>query len=478
MLFSSVTFLFYFLPAVFLLSGLLPSVRWKNRVLLLASLAFYAWGEPTFLPVLIAVILVTYCTGERVARSTRERARHWLFVGVGLNLLCLGGLKYTGLMVKLVNRVCGLAGFAEIPIPEVQLPLGISFYVFQAISYLVDVHRREASPARSPTELALYVAMFPQLVAGPIVRYQQVAARLRSRRVTLARAAYGARLFIIGLAQKTLIADQLAPIANAGFELTRGLEPSFVAAWTGVIAYSLQICFDFSGYSNMAIGLGLALGFRFPRNFRLPYAAESVTDFWRRWHISLSRWFRDYLYIPLGGNRDGAARTYRNLIVVFLLCGLWHGASANFLIWGAHHGAFLVLERSAFGGRILRLNHWLRRAYTLFVVALGWVWFRADGTKDALRMFRSMFGLSDAPEFALNVLNALTPLSLLAFAVGIVACVPYATRMVELFFAQARARVTYATPMLAQDACFVVLLWLSISFIAADAYSPFLYFRF
>jgi len=484
MLFSSVPFLFFFLMPVLLLSVLAPGERWKNAVLLLTSLLFYAWGEPGYVFVLVGVILLTYLVGNQIAAGDSAHRTRWLAFGVGLNLLCLGSLKYMPLIAKVVNRIGGLVGLEEIELPAPALPLGVSFYVFQAISYLVDTYRREDSRTPSLTQLALYISMFPQLVAGPIVRYATVAHRLAHRRTTLARAGFGTRMFILGLAQKTLIADQIAPIADAGFLASQGVDLSALAAWFSVAAYGLQIVFDFGGYSNMAIGLGLILGFRFPRNFHLPYAADSVTNFWRRWHISLSRWFRDYLYIPLGGNRGSARQTYRNLVLVFLMCGLWHGASPNFVIWGAHHGLFLALERGPFGKVLRGLPKPLRHTYTLWVVATGWVWFRADGTRNALRMFESLFGLAAAPEFALTLLQATTPLALCAMAIGVLFSTPQTVmqfRKVPLTHARAAGEslyTSYARTSILRDASLFILLWLCISFIVSQSYSPFLYFRF
>lgn len=336
MLFPSVTFLFYFLPLFFVLYCAAPGITAKNIVLLVASLLFYAWGEPRFVLLLAGQIVLNYCFA--LAIGSADGSRRWIAVAIGVaaNLALLGLFKYADFAVGTLNVLTGGDTFA---LPGLALPLGISFFTFHAISYLVDVYRGGVAANRNLLSVAVYIAMFPQLVAGPIIRYHTIARRLSERRTTLGRAAAGFRIFVIGLAQKVLIADEVARIAETVFD--KVAQPSMGEAWLGLGAYTIQIYFDFAGYSNMAIGLALALGFAFPRNFNLPYAARSVTEFWRRWHISLSRWLRDYLYVPLGGNRGSRAATYRNLCLVFVACGLWHGANWTFVIWGIHHGAFL-----------------------------------------------------------------------------------------------------------------------------------------
>jgi D-alanyl-lipoteichoic acid acyltransferase DltB (MBOAT superfamily) len=322
MLFTSVTFLFFFLPLVVLGNLLGMTIPIRNLFLLAASLLFYFWGEPWFMAVMLVSIGINYIGGLAIAAAAGRRRRIALGVAIAGNLSVLAIFKYADFIVQNINRL--LPSAWDVPLLGIGLPLGISFFTFQGISYLIDVHRGDVPVERNPLYLGLYVAMFPQLVAGPIVRFETMARQLRARRTTLGRASIGARIFVIGLAQKVLIANELAPLADAGFAAPH---PGMAEAWLGLTAYTLQIYFDFAGYSNMAIGLGIVFGFNFPRNFRLPYRSGSVTEFWRRWHISLSTWFRDYLYIPLGGNRRSAMRTYCNLATVFLLCGLWHGGS-------------------------------------------------------------------------------------------------------------------------------------------------------
>ena len=346
MVFSSVTFLFYFLP-IFLAAYLLtPTVTGKNIVTLLFSLVFYAWGEPRFVFILLLSIAFNFCAGLFIDAREGASRRLALAVAVAGNLTLLGIFKYTNFITGNLTTLITPLGMPSIQ-TNIALPLGISFFTFHCLSYIIDVYRRRFKANRNLVDIALYISLFPQLVAGPIVRYKTVARQLDVRRFTLGRASVGARIFIVGLAQKVLVADVVAPLVQVTFDQVH--DRSLIEAWIGLTAYTVQIYFDFAGYSNMAIGLGIVLGFTFPRNFRMPYTSLSITEFWRRWHMSLSSWLRDYLYIPLGGNRGSNAQTYRNLVMVFLLCGLWHGANWTFVLWGAWHGAFLVIERLGLG---------------------------------------------------------------------------------------------------------------------------------
>jgi D-alanyl-lipoteichoic acid acyltransferase DltB (MBOAT superfamily) len=477
MLFSTITFLFYFLPAFLLLYFASPRMAWRNVLLLAASLLFYTWGEARFLPLLLAVIVATYFTGRGVAGNPGRARKAWLTVGVAANLLALAVFKYADFLVDNLNAALAHAGVAPLPLPGLPLPLGISFFVFHAISYLVDVHREQARPAKSLLHLALYVTMFPQLVAGPIIRYRSVDFHIRRRQTTWARSAFGIKLFVLGLAQKVLVADQVAPLADAAFAAAGQGTLSAGGAWLGTLAYTLQIYFDFGGYSNMAIGLGLMLGFGFLRNFRFPYTAASVTEFWRRWHISLSSWFRDYVYIPLGGNRGGALKTGRNLMLVFLLCGFWHGASWNFVVWGLHHGAFLVLERTGFGAWMARRPRALRNAYTLFAVVSGWVWFRADTIPQALAMFSALAGRAASVAPA-PVLIAATPLAVAALVAGVFFAYNGGNRLLRrLPVARPQRELIPVLPTPVKLYLGAVL-FVACSFVASGSFSPFLYFRF
>jgi D-alanyl-lipoteichoic acid acyltransferase DltB (MBOAT superfamily) len=477
MLFSTITFLFYFLPAFLLLYFASARMAWRNVLLLGASLLFYSWGEARFLPLLLGVIALTYATGRGVAGNAGRARKAWLAAGVAANLLALAVFKYADFLVANANLALEHLGVAPLPLPGLPLPLGISFFVFHAISYLVDVHREQARPARSLLHLALYVTMFPQLVAGPIIRYRSVDYHIRRRQTTWARSAYGIKLFVLGLAQKVLIADQVAPLADAAFAAAGAGGLSTGAAWAGTLAYTLQIYFDFGGYSNMAIGLGLMLGFGFLRNFRFPYTARSVTEFWRRWHISLSSWFRDYVYIPLGGNRGGALRTGRNLMLVFLLCGFWHGASWNFIVWGLHHGAFLVLERTGFGAWLARRPRALRNAYALFAVVSGWVWFRAETVPEALAMFSALAGGSAGVAPA-PVWMAATPLAGIALAAGAFFAFDGGHRLMRRLAWVPKHRELVSALPLQVKLYLGVVLFVACSFVASGSFSPFLYFRF
>jgi alginate O-acetyltransferase complex protein AlgI len=471
--FSSIAFLFYFLPAFLVAHSAAPGATLKNVVLLLASLFFYAWGEPWFVLVLASQIAFNYGAALAIDTSDGPWRRRATAAGVAANLLILGLFKYADFAVATVNAVLP-GGASSFALPGLALPLGISFFTFHAISYLIDVHRRRVAANRDPLQVAVYIAMFPQLVAGPIIRYRTIAHQLGSRRFTLGRASAGMRIFVIGLAQKVLIADEVARISEAVFD--RAGHPSFLEAWLGLSAYTIQIYFDFAGYSNMAIGLGLALGFAFPRNFRLPYTARSITEFWRRWHISLSQWLRDYLYIPLGGNRGSAAATYRNLWLVFLLCGLWHGANWTFVIWGAHHGAFLVIERAWLGRALARAPLLLARLYALVAVMTGWVWFRARDFDHAAAFFASLAGVHGWSDLSMATHIVLNPATLAALAIGGVLAL--VTIDVRRLFDWLPRRVVGPARATADTLATILFFGLSLLSVAAGSYSPFLYFRF
>lgn len=389
MVFSSIEFLFYFLPVTVALYFLAPRSL-RNAVLLLASLFFYYWGGGQLILLLLGSIALNYVSGLLVAAG-RKRIGLTLSIGGSLGLLC--AFKYTNFLVEQINALREMNGGAPLVWVEIALPIGISFYTFQAISYVVDVARGEARALRNPLDFALYVSMFPQLVAGPIVRYRTVAQALRVRSTRREDHVEGVQRFVWGLFKKVAVADAVAPVADAVFllpeeHLTTG------AAWLGMLAYTLQIYFDFSGYSDMAIGLGRVFGFRFPENFDRPYAAGSVTAFWRRWHMTLSNWFRDYLYISIGGSRGAAWRTYGNLWIVFLATGFWHGAQWTFVVWGIYHGALLILER-LLGRRDETATGTLGRVVTLTLVMLGWVVFRSEDLPAAWSIYRQLFDVSD-----------------------------------------------------------------------------------
>ncbi len=406
MLFTSIAFLCVFLPLVFLLDRLWPR---SNLFLLLASLVFYAWGEPLYLLLLLASMAFNHGLALLIDARAGAARRHLLALGVAVNLLLLAGFKYAGFLLV---EVLGIKGFAP---PA--LPLGISFFTFHVISYLVDVHRRAIPAERSRIDFFTYVALFPHLIAGPIVRYAEIGPQLKARGRTLEGMTLGLRLFALGLAQKLLIADQLAPVADRIFAADPQALPA-LAAWGGLACFTLQIFFDFAGYSTMAIGLALMLGIRFPRNFDRPYAARSVTEFWRRWHMTLSRWLRDYLYIPLGGSRKGRLATGRNLVLTFLACGLWHGAAWTFVAWGAWHGLLLLAERAGLGLLLTRLWAPLRHGYLLLAVMLGWVLFRATDLHHAWLFLGALLGQGEASDSLAVIAPFLRPTLLLVFLLG------------------------------------------------------------
>jgi len=394
LVFSSILFLFYFLPLA-LAGHMLAPPRLRNAWLLATSLVFYAWGVGAFVLVMLASAAANWAFGLCAARARaagdRTALRRFVIGAVIVNVGLLAVFKYAGFAFEQINALSGVLGAAPIPAPEIVLPIGISFFTFQSMSYVFDVARGAAPAQTSLSRFTLYVALFPQLVAGPIVRYAPVADALARRTIGRDDVTEGAERFAWGLIKKVVIADALAPVADAAFAAEPGTL-SAGAAWVGLFAYTLQIYFDFSGYSDMAIGLGRMLGFRFPENFARPYSAVSITDFWRRWHTSLSSWFRDYVYIPLGGSRRAPGRVYANLWIVFLLTGLWHGAAWTFLVWGAWHGLLLSLERATGYRDVSRPPPAVRRLLTLLLVMLGWVFFRAESLPHAIAYFDALAG--------------------------------------------------------------------------------------
>jgi alginate O-acetyltransferase complex protein AlgI len=467
MVFSSVTFLFYFLPLFMIAYFAAPTLRLKTIVALLFSVVFYAWGEPTFVFVLLLLTGLNMLAALRIDAVTGDVRRTRMLYAVGGNIAVLVIFKYAAFLIGILSAVMLPFGIT-LPVPRIALPLGISFFTFHSLSYLIDVYRRRFAAVRDPVTVGLYIMLFPQLVAGPIVRYRTIARQLDFRRHTIGRAAVGARIFAIGLAQKVLIADQVSLLAEVAFDRTPEL--GLVVAWLGLLAYTIQIYFDFGGYSNMAIGLGLILGFTLPRNFKLPYSARSLTDFWRRWHMSLSSWLRDYLYIALGGSHGSRAQTYRNLVIVFLLCGLWHGASWNFLLWGAWHGAFLVIERMGLTTTLQRLPGLLQWVYTLLAVMGGWVLFRAADLAAAGAYYKALLGGNGMGTLDYEFLAIAKPMIVLALVAGSVLAVgPRRWRW--------PSRVRPLLPI-ADFVMVVVLFTLSLIWVGAGTYSPFLYFRF
>jgi alginate O-acetyltransferase complex protein AlgI len=484
MVFSSPTFLFAFLPLCLGIYLVLPRFL-KNTWLLALSLLFYAWGEQQWVVLMLCSIAGNYVLGLLVDhfRDRRKIAVGVLTATVVFNLGLLGWFKYANFLMGNVNGGLAWLGVGAIEIDQVHLPIGISFFTFQAMSYVIDVYRRDGNVERNPLNLGLYIALFPQLIAGPIVRFQDICDQLRDRRTTLDSFTYGIQRFVIGLGKKVLIANVVALPADEIFNLPASeLTPAL--AWLGVICYTFQIYFDFSGYSDMAIGLGHMFGFRFLENFRYPYIARSITDFWRRWHISLSTWFRDYLYIPLGGNRVSKGRNYFNLWLVFFLCGLWHGASWAFVVWGLYHGALLVLERLFLGDLLNRLGRVVQHLYTMLAFMVGWVFFRAETLPEAGAMLAAMAGFADGDGsvyYPAVYLNREVLLTLVIATIG-------ATPILPAFMTWWRKRVEEAEqfprPLTEGITGVVGIAFLGLIFIytavhlSASTYNPFIYFRF
>lgn len=481
MLFSSIPFLFYFLPAILFLYVICP---WRNAVLLCGSLFFYAWGEVEFALVLICSIVGNYFFGLWIDKNLARPLCRWLLgFGIAANLGLLVFFKYIDFLTENYNQVAAPIDWPLIEPLSLHQPLGLSFFTFQAMTYLVDLYRREVPAERNPIVLGLYISMFPQLIAGPIVRFKEIAGELRQRDLTLSSFALGVKWFIVGLGQKVLIADTLAAPADAVFALS-SQHLTAALSWLGLIAYTLQIYFDFAGYSNMAIGLGLMFGFHLPKNFDYPYSAQSLTEFWRRWHMTLSHWFRNYLYIPLGGNRRGPKQTYFNLFVVFLLCGLWHGAAWSFIAWGLFHGAFLVIERLGIADILVRLGRPLRHGYTLLIIALGWVLFRSETLTGALQYMTALIGLGsgDGKVFHLGqFLTADVGLALLCGCIGSIPVLPrlkgYLSTIAQRDTADKPSSVGLLYPWISTVGLLLVL-FLAALHLAGSTYKPFIYFRF
>lgn len=488
MVFSSIVFLFLFLPVV-LTGYFLIGKKGRNVYLLLSSLVFYAWGEGEYISALLLCIGANYLFGiliykfrMGVTRADENISKLVLILAVGFNVLFLVYYKYTDFFVANLNSSASSLGFGTLQVNSIHLPLGISFFVFQALSYVIDVYRRQVVATYNPIHFALYESLFPQLIAGPIVRYRDIAGQVVRRIITTEDVALGSRRFIIGLGKKVLIANTLAATADQIFAVPMGqLAPG--VAWLGILCYTLQIYYDFSGYSDMAIGLGQMLGFKFPENFNYPYAARSIQDFWRRWHISLSTWFKDYVYIPLGGNRGGSWRTYSNLVIVFFLCGMWHGASWTFIVWGLWHGFFIVLERSGWGKVLEKAGAPAGHLYTLLVIIFGWVFFRSPDLAHSLDFIIAMFDFSKEG-FTLYRISAFTsPDLLLALTAGIVFAFPVSKLFKHagsVAISAAGVPVRYANfgfSVISFVLIFSMLFTCCMS-LAGGTYNPFIYFRF
>ena len=467
MVFSSLSFLTLFLPLTILLYFAVPR-RFRNLLLFLASLIFYAWGEPVYIVLMLFSSVVDYSHGLLLEKfDGRPGVRRALLISsVAINLSLLGFFKYAGLVVSTLNAALSLS----IPVPSVALPVGISFYTFQTMSYSIDVYRRNCPAQRDPIAFGCYVTMFPQLIAGPIVRYVDVMREINGRRETFEGFYLGIRRFLVGLAKKLILANGVGVLWDS-VSAQPAASLSALSAWLGVLAYAFQIYFDFSGYSDMAIGMGRMFGFQFPENFRYPYVSRSVSDFWRRWHITLSTWFREYLYIPLGGNRVRVPRNIFNLAVVWMATGLWHGASWNFLLWGAYFGAVLIAEKFLYGKALSRAPGFVGWAYTALVVLVGWVFFALDDLGRGAAYLGAMFGggAGAVDAYALRALLNYGAVLLLCAA----ASTPLASGALERLRARrprAHSALTYALVIAGFALCLI--------YVVDAGYNPFLYFRF
>jgi len=468
MLFSSIVFLFTFLPAVMILYYLLP-VRFRNVILLLASLVFYAWGEPVYLFLMLLSILFNYFSGLDIARNLQDKraAKRSLVFNLIINLAVLGFFKYEGFVLDTLNGILPV----HISYHALPLPIGISFYTFQILSYIIDVYRGNVKVQTNLPNFALYVTMFPQLIAGPIVQYADVDEQLASREVSRTKFGEGSMYFIRGLAKKVLLANTSGMI----FTEVSGLAKDNIAvmtAWLGAFAYMFQIYFDFSGYSDMAIGLGKMFGFEFNMNFNYPYVSKSITEFWRRWHISLSSWFRDYVYIPLGGNRVSKIKHIRNLLIVWFLTGLWHGAAWNFVAWGLYYGVILIIEKYLLSPVLDRLPDVVRHIYSIVLVVIGWVLFFSSSFGQAADYIRVMFG-AGAHGFADRESMYLLTSNLILWLILIFGSTPLVHFRYEHMLRTKKWNTTIINSVV-----YVALFIVCIAYLVTETYNPFLYFRF
>lgn len=474
MVFSNLVFLFVFLPLCLLFYFIVGN-KLKNHVLLVASLIFYAWGEPRYVFLMLFSIFLNYIFGLLIDKYRSNLSLKKLLVVIAIvgNLVILGIFKYANFFIDNINQMLGLS-IEIVPIP---LPIGISFFTFQAMSYIIDVYRAEVKVQRNLISLSLFISLFPQLIAGPIIRYHTIAEQIKKRSVHLEKFTEGIQRFIIGLSKKVILANSFGEVADAVFNLPPS-EMSVVTAWIAITAYSLQIYFDFSGYSDMAIGLGKMFGFDFLENFNYPYISKSVTEFWRRWHISLGAWFRDYVYIPLGGNRKGTARTIINLLIVWTITGFWHGASWTFMAWGFYFGALIVLERLGLTKLLAKLYTPFQHLYLIIIVMLGWVFFRADNFSYSFDYLKTLFGLNGAGLIdgaAIVYMNDywMIFLSGVIFSLPII---PWLKQKLQSLADYERKIVpffSFSLPLV-----YMLLLVFCVLLLVNSTYNPFIYFRF
>jgi alginate O-acetyltransferase complex protein AlgI len=457
------TFVYLFLPIV-CVSYILIRQELRNLMLLAASIIFYAWGEPRYLVIMFLTIIVNYLGAVFIDRY-RAKAKWFLFLAIVLNLSFLIYFKYFNFLVENLNNLAN----SNFDLIKVVMPIGISFYTFQAMSYLVDVYRKEVEVQKDIYKLSLYITLFPALIAGPIVKYHDIKDQIDNRDVNFSKVTYGVKRFIIGLAKKMLIANTLGAVADKIFVLQVGQFDIFTA-WLGAICYTMQIYYDFSGYSDMAIGLCLIFGFKIPENFNYPYISKSITEFWRRWHISLSSWFKEYLYIPLGGNRVSKSKNYLNLFIVFLCTGVWHGASWSFVVWGLWHGAFIILEKATNWhkkeGKIISI---IQHIYVIFVFTIGWVIFKSDDMSYAWQYIKKMFGFIKSQSPTYKTFYYVDNIEIIALVVAIICAMPIFKNILKIQNKTAHTLV---------NIWLLILFVISTASIADSTYNPFIYFRF
>ncbi len=475
MLFSSNVFLYLFLPVCIILYYITQK-KYRNVILLIASIIFYAWGEPVYILLLILSIFINWLFAlfvDKYKQTSKKKAIGYMVIAIILNILIIGYFKYSGFIIENIENLFGISIDNE-PLP---LPIGISFFTFQGVSYLIDVYRGHGDVQKNPVNVALYISLFPQLIAGPIVRYETIAEQLKERYESVELFASGVKRFVQGLAKKVLLSNIFAVLADIAFD--GDVERTVLLAWMGAVAYAMQIYYDFSGYSDMAIGLGRMFGFKFLENFDYPYISKSITEFWRRWHISLSTWFRDYVYIPLGGNRKGKARQIFNLFVVWLLTGIWHGANWTFIAWGLYFFVFLIVEK-LFLLKILNKLPVINWVYSIVIVLGGWVLFRSASMGDAFSYLQDMFMLG-GKQLIDDVTIFYLKEYMIQLIIGMVFCVPVfriVYRKVQTTIEQTDSKAKAVACMVAEYVCILGLLLLCMASLVANSYNPFIYFNF
>ncbi len=472
MVFSSTLFLLYFLPIFLLIYHIVPR-SWKNYVILLSSIIFYAWGAPKFLFVILSAIIITFYLVRVISHTDEIKKKKWLaFIAIFVNIGLLAYFKYANFFVDSVNFFVSSIGFKPMKWIEVALPIGISFYAFHSVTYVIDVYRKVHKPFDRLTNYMLYIMAFPHMIAGPIVRFNTIADQIVSREETIDDKLLGFYRFSIGLAKKVLIANVMASQADLIFN-GNILELSTPNAWLGMIAYTFQIYFDFSGYSDMAIGLALTMGLKFPENFDMPYTSKSITEFWRRWHMTLGLFMKDYLYIPLGGNRVNKRRMYFNLWIVFLISGLWHGASWTFVIWGAYHGLFLILDKMFMLKFLKKIGGFVSTILTFLIVMIGWVFFRSNTFDFAVKYIGKLFSFTTHQDFI--PMPAFTIMLVISVVFAFFTSFKYGNKIKDFFF---NKRIYTTKQHIYLTLMSFILFFLSVTFVVSSDFNPFIYFRF